>query len=148
MRDGFDFPGMKILQFAFGGEQESDFLPHNYGNVNCVVYTGTHDNETAIGWYQNASEKERDYVRRYLARDGRDIGWDLIRLAYGSIADMAVATLQDLMGLGNEARMNYPSKPSGNWQWRYTADMLTDRIAGRLYEMTKVYGRLAEEKGE
>ena len=148
LRDGFDFPGMKILQFAFGGEQESDFLPHNYENVNCVVYTGTHDNETTIGWYQNASEQERDYVRRYLARDGRDIGWDLIRLAYGSIADMAVATLQDLMGLGNEARMNYPSKPSGNWQWRYTADMLTDRIAGRLYEMTKVYGRLAEEKGE
>lgn len=148
LRDGFDFPGMKILQFAFGGEQESDFLPHNYESSNCVVYTGTHDNETTIGWYQNASELERDYVRRYLARDGHDIGWDLIRLAYGSIADVAVATLQDLMGLGNEARMNYPSKPSGNWQWRYSADMLTGRIAGRLYEMTKVYGRLAEEKGE
>lgn len=147
LRDQFDFPGMKILQFAFGGEQKSDFLPHNF-TANCVVYTGTHDNETAVGWYNNASEQERDHVRRYLARDGRDIAWDLIRLAYASVADMAVATLQDLMSLDNQARMNYPSKPSGNWQWRYTADMFSPSIASRLYEVTALYGRLPEEDEE
>ncbi len=147
LRDEFGFPGMKILQFAFGGEQESDFLPHNYVSANCVVYTGTHDNETTVGWYHNASEQEQDYVRRYLARDGRDIAWDLIRLAYSSIADMAVAPLQDLMGLGNEARMNFPSTLGGNWQWRYSPEMLSDSIAGRLYEMTRLYGRLLKAAG-
>ena len=137
IRDEFGFPGMKILQFAFGGEQESDFLPHNYASANCVVYTGTHDNETTVGWYQNASEQERDYVRRYLARDGHDIAWDLIRLAYGSIADMAVAPLQDLMGLGNEARMNFPGRLGGNWDWRMKEDALSDLLKGKLRELNK-----------
>ncbi len=145
LRDQFDFPGMKILQFAFGGERNSDFLPHNFATPNCVVYTGTHDNETTVGWYENVSEEERDHVRRYLARDGHDIAWDLIRLAYSSIADTAIATMQDLMKLGNEARMNYPSKASGNWQWRYTRDLLTDDIANRLREMSALYGRLPAE---
>jgi len=146
LRDQFGFPGMKILQFAFGGERNSDFLPHNF-TPNCVVYTGTHDNETTIGWYHNASESERDHVRRYLARDGRDIAWDMIRLAYASVADTAIATMQDLMDLGNEARMNFPSKPSGNWHWRYTLEMLTDEIAHRLCELTELYGRTEEEMG-
>ena len=140
LRDQFDFPGMKILQFAFGGEQNSDFLPFRFSN-NCVVYVGTHDNETAIGWYLNASEEERDHVRRYLSRDGHDIAWGLIRLAYASVADTAIATMQDLMTLGNEGRMNYPSRPTGNWQWRYSSEMLTDEIAHRLARITELYGR-------
>ncbi len=86
-------------------------------------------------------EEERDHVRRYLSRDGKDIAWDLIRLAYASVADTAVATMQDLMTLGNEARMNYPSRPSGNWQWRYSSEMLTDEIAHRLAQITELYGR-------
>ena len=141
LRDRLKFPGMKILQFAFGGEQNSDFLPHNFSTPNCVVYSGTHDNETTAGWYRNASEEERDHVRRYLARDGRDIAWDMIRLAYATVADTAIATVQDLMNLDNTARMNYPSKPNGNWQWRYTRGMLTDGIAVGLRELTELYGR-------
>lgn len=149
LRDQFGFPGMKILQFAFGGERNSDFLPFCFSN-NCVVYVGTHDNETAIGWNLNASEEERDHVRRYLSRDGHDIAWDLIRLAYASVADTAIATVQDLMTLGNEGRMNYPSRPSGNWQWRYSSEMLTDEIAHRLAGITELYGRApaADRGGE
>jgi 4-alpha-glucanotransferase len=140
LRDTFDFPGMKILQFAFGGDKKSEFLPHTFRR-NCVVYTGTHDNETTVGWYRNAHESERDHVRRYTARDGGDISWDLIRLAFMSVADTAVIPLQDTMKLGNEARMNFPGKQSGNWQWRYTADMLTAVIVHRLRDKTILYGR-------
>ena len=141
LRDEFDFPGMKILQFAFGGERNSKFLPHTFTH-NCVVYTGTHDNETALGWYRNCTEQERDHVRRYMGVSGEDIGWDLIRLAYASVANTAVCTLQDLMKLGNEARMNFPGRASGNWQWRYTPQMLTGEITRRLRELTELYGRL------
>ncbi|HSM54584.1 MAG TPA: 4-alpha-glucanotransferase [Candidatus Sulfomarinibacteraceae bacterium] len=143
LRDRFDFPGMKILQFAFGGERNSNFLPHNF-DKNCVVYTGTHDNETTWGWYHNASDSEQDHVRRYVARSGDDIAWDLIRLALSSVADMAVIPLQDHMDLGNEARMNFPSTESGNWQWRYTENMLTDVITRRLHELTELYGRVPD----
>lgn len=141
LRDQFDFPGMKILQFAFGGEQNSDFLPHGF-TQNCVVYTGTHDNETTVGWYLNASEAERDHIRRYLAVSGRDIAWDMIRLAFMSVADTAVIPMQDLFSLDNTARMNYPGKSSGWWQWRYLAPMLTEQIANRLAELTHLYGRI------
>lgn len=147
IRDRFDFPGMKILQFAFGGERNSAFLPHTFSH-NCVVYTGTHDNETIIGWYRNASEAERDHFRRYMTVSGQNIAWDMIRLAYMSVGDTAVATLQDLMELGNEARMNYPGKASGYWRWRYTPGMLTERIAYRLRELTELYGRVPVEEEE
>jgi 4-alpha-glucanotransferase len=140
MRDEFEFPGMKILQFAFGGERNSNFLPHNFGR-NCVVYTGTHDNETTLGWYRNSSTNEKDHVRRYMASDGSDIGWDMIRLAYASVADTVVIPLQDLMSLGNEARMNYPGKVGGWWTWRYTEEMLTGLISQRLRELTELFGR-------
>jgi 4-alpha-glucanotransferase len=143
LREGSDFPGMKILQFGFGGERNSSFLPHNF-EPNAVVYTGSHDNETIVGWYGNASEPERDHVRRYLGRDGRDIGWDMVRLAQASVADTAVIPLQDLMSLGNEARMNFPGKVGGWWTWRYTESMLTPVIAGRLREQTELYGRVYE----
>ncbi|MGH2536391.1 MAG: 4-alpha-glucanotransferase [Candidatus Promineifilaceae bacterium] len=146
LRERFNLPGMKILQFAFGGERNSDFLPHNFGR-NCVVYTGTHDNETAVGWYLNADRSEQDHVRRYLARDGSDIAWDLVRLALASTADTAIVPLQDLMSLGNEARMNFPGKSGGWWSWRYTRQMLTPFIALRLAEMTELYGRAQKEPG-
>ena len=145
LRDEFDFPGMKVLQFAFNRRADNSFLPHNYSS-NCVVYTGTHDNDTTLGWYASESEKVRDRVRRYLARDGHDIAWDLVRLAYSSVADMAIAPLQDLMKLGTEARMNFPGKTHGNWQWRYSDSMLTDEISGRLRELTKLYDRCPESE--
>ena len=132
---------MKILQFAFGGERNSSFLPHNFGR-NYVVYTGTHDNETTLGWYENASLEEQDHVRRYSARDGGDISWNMIRMAYASVADSAVVPLQDLMSLNNDARMNFPGKTGGWWTWRYTPDMLNDSIAHRLRELTELFGRV------
>lgn len=145
LRDQFHFPGMKILQFAFGGERNSLFLPHTFTN-NCVVYTGTHDNETVVGWFENASADEQEHVLSYMnVPNGDNIAYDLIRLSFASVADTAVATLQDLMDLGDEARMNFPGKPSGNWQWRYTADMLTVEMAKTLRRMTELYGRLPEE---
>lgn len=147
LRDRFAFPGMKILQFAFGGERNSSFLPHHFVS-NCVVYTGTHDNETTRGWYYNASPEEQDHVRRYVARSGDDIAWDMIRLAFASVADMAVAPMQDVLDLGNEARMNFPSTESGNWQWRFAENMLTEIIARRLAEMAQLYGRNEADEGE
>lgn len=140
LRDAFQFPGMKILQFGFSGEKNSNFLPHNFGR-NCVVYTGTHDNETTVGWYHNALEGDRDHARRYMATNGHDIAWDMIRLAYGSVANTAVIPMQDLLSLGNEARMNFPGKVGGYWRWRYRADALSDHLVYRLREITELYGR-------
>lgn len=145
LRDEFQLPGMKILQFAFGGERNSSFLPHNF-TAHCVVYPGTHDNETALGWYRNAAPEEQDHFRRYTATDGHDVSWDMIRLALASVANTAIAPMQDLMKLGNEARMNRPSTASGNWQWRYTDAMLTDEIIRRLGELTVLYGRTPAEE--
>jgi 4-alpha-glucanotransferase len=143
LRDRFHLPGMRILQFAFGGATESRFLPHNY-EPNTVVYTGTHDNDTTRGWYATISEQERHFVRRYVGSDGHDIGWDLIRLAWGSVADYAIAPLQDLLSLGTEARMNLPGRPGGNWQWRFRSDMLTPQAVERLHELTHLYARERE----
>jgi 4-alpha-glucanotransferase len=145
LREEFDFPGMKILQFAFGGEQNSAFLPHTF-DKNTVVYTGTHDNETTMGWYRNASDAEQDHVRRYIGVSGEDIAWDLTRLAFMSVSDTAVATLQDLMNLGNEARMNFPGKVGGYWRWRYLPQMLTQNITNRLRGLTEIYGRVPSEQ--
>ncbi len=153
LRDTFDFPGMKILQFAFGGAQDSDFLPFTYPK-NCVVYTGTHDNETTLGWYRNAAPQEQDHVRRYLSVSGQNIVWDLIRLAHASVADMAVIPMQDLLNLDNSARMNYPGQTSGWWRWRYTKEMYRTRfpdVANGLAQYAVLYGRLpppAEEADE
>ena len=145
LRDRFHFPGMKILQFAFGGERNSQFLPHTFTR-NCVVYTGTHDNDTILGWFEDASENEQGHVISYMnVANGDNIAWDMIRLAFASVANTSVAMLQDLMNLGTEARMNYPGKPSGNWQWRYRPEMLTDDITWRLRELTELYGRAPEQ---
>ena len=138
----FGYPGMKVLQFAFGSGSGDLFLPHNF-TPDFVAYTGTHDNDTVVGWYQvTSTEWERDYVRKYLARDGSDIAWDLIRLAWASIANTAMTTAQDVLSLDHEARMNLPSTVGPpNWCWRLTPGVLTDGIAARLLELTAIYGR-------
>jgi 4-alpha-glucanotransferase len=140
LREGFNLPGMRILQFAFGGATEDRFLPHTYEH-NTVVYTGTHDNDTTRGWYAAATEAERDFCRRYLGRDGSDIAWDLIRLAWSSVANLAVAPMQDVLDLGSEARMNLPGQPSGNWSWRFRASAFTPQLVARLAELTALYAR-------
>jgi len=141
LRIRFDLPGMRVLQFAFGGATEDRFLPHNYETRNTVVYTGTHDNDTTRGWYNTVTEAERDFVRRYLASDGRNIAWDLIRLAWASVADYAVVPVQDVLDLGSEARMNTPGTASGNWSWRLRENQLTRAALDRLGELTELFGR-------
>ena len=145
LREKLGLPGMKVLHFAFDGDSTNTLLPHHYTR-DYVVYTGTHDNDTTLGWYRSLSDKSADFVRRYLARDGRDVSWDLVRLAFSSVARNVVVPLQDLMSLGTEARMNYPSRGEGNWQWRFQESMLTGEIAGRLRELTELYCRFPEDQ--
>ncbi len=140
LRDRFDFPGMKILQFGFGGERNSNFLPHTFPH-NSVVYSGTHDNDTTIGWYLSASPSEQQHMSRYAHANGDDPAWDMIRLAFASVGDMAIVPMQDLLRVGPEGRMNYPGRAGGNWQWRYQADQLTRALALELQELTDLYGR-------
>jgi 4-alpha-glucanotransferase len=141
LRDSFNLPGMKVLQFAFSSDATDPFLPHNFVQ-NCVVYTGTHDNDTTRGWYENSStEKERDYARRYLGRDGTEIAWELIRIGFASVANTAIVPLQDVFNLSSEARMNLPGRPSGNWGWRYQSGQLTPQLRDRLKDLTWLYGR-------
>ncbi len=145
LRAEFGYPGMKVLQFAFADGSKDPFLPHNYTR-DYVVYTGTHDNDTIVGWYERASEKERDRVRRYVGRDGSDIAWDLIRLAWSSVATTAMTTAQDLLSLGHWARYNTPSTVGPpNWMWRLLPNVLSDSIANRLRDLTTTYGRSASE---
>jgi 4-alpha-glucanotransferase len=135
------FPGMKVLQFAFGGEADNPYLPHNYADPNCVVYTGTHDNDTTRGWYAAASEHEREHAVRYLGTDGAHIAQDLIRAALSSIANTALVPLQDVLDLGSEARMNTPGSPEENWTWRVQTDQLDPQRGDCLAQMTVTYGR-------
>ncbi|MCL4867595.1 MAG: 4-alpha-glucanotransferase [Anaerolineae bacterium] len=141
LRDRFDFPGMKILQFGFGGERNSNFLPHTFGQ-NCVVYTGTHDNDTTVGWYESAHAVERQHLSQYAHSDGNDPAWDMIRLALASVADMAVVPLQDVLRVGGAGRMNYPGRPGGNWQWRFQAEHLQWGLADDLRHLTELYDRV------
>lgn len=142
LRDEFAFPGMKILQFAFDSEADNPYLPFNYPR-NSVVYTGTHDNDTTVGWFNKRSPEGQDRVRRFLGcASPEGIHWDLIRLAMNSVSDLAIIQLQDLLGLDTDARMNSPSQQLGNWGWRYSSDALTDELRDRLRYMTEIYGRL------
>jgi 4-alpha-glucanotransferase len=147
MRLAFNLPGMKIMQFAFASDPDDDFLPHNYP-VNCVAYTGSHDNNTTRGWYENAPERERDFCRRYLARSGDDISWSMIRSLWKSVAAWVLAPMQDFLSLGEWARMNYPGNPSGNWNWRMHPDAISEGLTRRLYETNFLYGRLPEKEKE
>jgi 4-alpha-glucanotransferase len=141
LRLRFGLPGMKVLQFAFDEAFDNPYLPHHH-EPNCVVYTGTHDNDTTTGWYAAASDEVRDRLRRYLGRDGHDIAWDLIRAVMASVARTALVPVQDLLHLGSEARMNFPSRAEGNWQWRLRPGQLGPEIAVRLRELASLYDRL------
>jgi 4-alpha-glucanotransferase len=157
LRARFGLPGMRVLQFGFGGDpRTNEHCPHNYTR-DCVVYTGTHDNNTSVGWLHEVEppessgpldpmQAERATALKYMASDGRQLQWDMIRLALASVGDLAVIPMQDVLGLGQEARMNYPGRPEGNWEWRYTADMLTDELSGRLRGLTELYGRVPMEE--
>ncbi|MFA9380765.1 MAG: 4-alpha-glucanotransferase [Acetanaerobacterium sp.] len=138
------FPGMKVLQFAFDSREESDYLPHNH-EKNCVVYTGTHDNDTVCGWFKTAPAADVRFCKRYLGiRKNDDRAMSLIRAAWASVGNTAVAPMQDFLGLGSEARMNTPSTVGGNWQWRALPDSLTPGLARRILALTKLYGRWSD----
>ncbi len=140
------YPGMKILQFAFDSREESDYLPHNYVR-NSVVYTGTHDNDTTLGWLNAMNRKDRSFARRYLGiRSNRDVQWEFIRAALSSVSDTAIIPMQDYLGLGSEARINTPSTLGDNWKWRMTQGQLTDELAEKIYKMSKMYGRVRRDK--
>jgi 4-alpha-glucanotransferase len=142
LRDKYEFPGMKILQFAFGGGAGNPYLPFNYTR-NSVVYSGTHDNDTTRGWFEQLSQEEKQTLSDYLGGISQDgVHWDLIRLAYSSIADLAIIPLQDLWGLGTEARMNRPGTAMGNWEWRYKSEDLQSQTSDRLKNLGAVFGRL------
>jgi 4-alpha-glucanotransferase len=158
LRERFGFPGMGILQFAFGVDpQAPEFKPHNYPR-NFVAYTGTHDNDTTVGWWTGSGagastrteedvQAEREFALKYLGTDGREINWTLIRCLLASVADIVITPLQDVLGLGSEARMNLPAARDGNWRWRFTADQLTPEISERLRELTVIYDRAAPNIG-
>lgn len=135
------YPGMKVLQFAFDAREESDYLPHNYER-NCVVYTGTHDNDTVAGWIDNTDRKDVEHAIKYLnLTEEEGYNWGFIRGAWGSVGALAIAPMQDFLGLGSEARMNIPSTLGGNWQWRLSTDALTPELAERINSITRLYGR-------
>jgi 4-alpha-glucanotransferase len=137
------YPGMKVLQFAFDSREESDYLPHNY-DKNCIVYTGTHDNDTIVGWLKSINQADYDLARRYLNRKGKDmeeIHWDFIRLAQQSVAKLCIIPIQDYLGLDSEARINIPSTVGNNWKWRVSSDVLTNDLAEKIKEITLLYGR-------
>ncbi|WP_322814607.1 4-alpha-glucanotransferase [Chloroflexus sp.] len=142
LRQAFELPGMKVLQFAFGDNPANPYLPHNY-TPNYVVYTGTHDNDTTIGWFATLDPATRAAVLTYLGRDEEtiDIAWDLMRLGMMSVANYAITPLQDVLRLGSEARMNIPGRLGGNWAWRFSAEALSIELADRLRQLTFIYRR-------
>lgn len=145
LRDRFDFPGMRILMFAFSDDSSNAYLPHHYVQ-NTVVYPGTHDNDTAIGWWKTASNHEKQFLAKYLGYQSPDeikeINWSMIQLAMASVANWSIVALQDVLGLDDRARMNDPSHNDNNWRWRYSSsDLLSEAVTVRLREMTTLYSR-------
>ncbi len=152
IREEFGFPGMSVLQFAFGTDpQAPTFRPHNYPRE-VVAYTGTHDNDTTVGWWKSKGSgdstrseedirRERDFALQYLNTDGQEINWIFIRALEASVADTVLIPLQDVLGLGSEARMNQPATLGGNWRWRYRPGALQPEFAARLREMVELYDR-------
>lgn len=152
LQDSLGIPGMRILQFAFGGDAANHDLPHNYIG-NCVAYTGTHDNDTAVGWFSSLSaaadkqeevpvSRDREYCLKYLDSGGEEINWDMLRAVWGSVAHLAITPMQDLLGIGSEGRMNLPATDAGNWSWRMIDEAFTPDIRDRLLELTRTYGRM------
>ncbi|NLT72952.1 MAG: 4-alpha-glucanotransferase [Chloroflexi bacterium] len=144
LRQALGLPGMTVLQFAFDGEIANPHIPHNHVRRS-VVYTGTHDNDTTCGWYQELSEREAHRVRVYTGSDGSDISWQLIRLAMSSVSDLAVFPVQDVLSLGSWARMNSPGKAQANWTWRFRRDDLSAELAAALADLAVVTGRTASD---
>lgn len=140
LRRRFGLPGMKILQFAFDGSSQNPYLPHNH-EVMSVVYTGTHDNNTSLGWYQDLADEQRSFVRHYLGDSGEPMPWLLVRVALASVARLAVIPMQDVLGLDGAHRMNVPGIADGNWRWRFQWEQLQDEHRARLQEWTGLYGR-------
>ncbi|MGD9713277.1 MAG: 4-alpha-glucanotransferase, partial [Thermomicrobiales bacterium] len=147
LRQELDLPGMKVLQFAFDGDPGNQYLPHNF-EANCAVYPGTHDNQTTVGWFAGLDDHTRKIVQTYLGSDGSDIAWDFMRLALSSVADIAIIPMQDVMRLGDEARMNTPGQADGNWRWRYLEHQLHDGLASGVGELTSSYGRTMRSPSE
>lgn len=142
--DKTGYPGMKVLQFAFDSREESDYLPHNY-NQNSIVYTGTHDNNTILGWYDSISQPDKRLSIEYLNNaksKPEEISWDFIRLAMESVAKTCIIPIQDYLGFGSEARINTPSTLGENWKWRLKKGDLDEKVIKKIYDMTKLYGRL------
>lgn len=139
LRERYNLPGMRILQFGFSGPDNA-FLPHHYV-PNCVAYTGTHDNDTARGWFESSPEDERDFALRYLGVDGGRFAWDLVRALWASAAVFAIAPMQDFLNLGREARMNYPSKLGGNWEWRMRQADINADLLESIRELNFLYSR-------
>jgi 4-alpha-glucanotransferase len=143
LRDDFGFAGMKVLQFAFYDGTNHEFLPHNFETTNCVIYTGTHDNDTTFGWYWNASSDTRDFINHYIASDGRDIHWKMIRVACSSIAEVALFPLQDILGWGSDCRFNTPGTIGDqNWSWRFEEDELKKEYLDVLRGILIAYNRV------
>ncbi len=135
------YPGMKILQFAFDSREESDYLPHNY-TANSIVYTGTHDNDTTVGWFEKLNRKDKAFAKKYLnIRSNKDAQWAFIRAALASVSDTCIIPIQDYLGLGTEARINIPSTLGTNWKWRMLPGQFTGELASKMSDMTKLYGR-------
>lgn len=135
------YPGMKILQFAFDSREESDYLPHNY-TANSIVYTGTHDNDTTVGWFEKLNRKDKAFAKKYLnIRSNKDAQWAFIRAALASVSDTCIIPIQDYLGLGTEARINMPSTLGTNWKWRMLPGQFTGELAAKMSDMTKLYGR-------
>jgi len=131
---------MRILQFAFGDDARNSFLPHHHER-DTVVYPGTHDNDTSIGWWAAAGEHEREFARAYLGSDGHDMAWTLIRAAFASVAGTAIVAMQDVLSLPTQARMNYPGQSEGWWAWRMHWSQVQDWHAQRLAMLCRLYGR-------
>ena len=137
------YPGMKIMQFAFDSREESNYLPHTY-DKNCVVYTGTHDNDTIKGWYKTISDKDNEYSKIYLNTpnpDEENIHWDFIKATLATVANLAIIPIQDYLGLGSEARINVPSTLGTNWKWRLVKGDIDDELLEKIKKLTLVYER-------
>ncbi|MGC9134938.1 MAG: 4-alpha-glucanotransferase [Caldisphaera sp.] len=143
LRDRFNFPGMKVLQFAFDGNPSNDYKPHNYNNKNCIVFTGTHDNNTTIGWFQESGKKQKmDFIKYIGGNLSEKINWAFIRLAMSSICDVSIIPMQDVLGLGKESRINTPGTIGKNWKWKLSSNYYSKSISKRLLEYTETYGRI------
>ncbi|TSA30504.1 MAG: 4-alpha-glucanotransferase [Bacteroidetes bacterium] len=145
LRDSYGFPGMKILEFAFDSEEANDYIPYNFSK-NCLVYTGTHDNDTVRGWFASLKPADKEFLLEYLNTPGTDINWDLIRLAWSSVANTAIVPMQDLIGLDSSGRMNVPGTTTSNWRWRAKSSYFTPELAERLAKLTILYGRATRKK--